>query len=287
MTIQPLGHAFQRGDRQHRLERHRHIDAFARRQNRAAPDRAASVPSHGRAGSRRHGALRRAASRRNGSKPIAAQDRWRIVAGKPPAPGLRCCQRIGRRADAELARDRALLVPGIESVGLHANGDVEIEPDLQAKSGRRDRLAALRVAGRHSIARIRRIRFRLASAPKRRLARALRILRLRAIPPAIPTTARFLNLPAQHLEAGEMRDSNGAAARCGIFRSPAFRSGVSLPTLKAGEGRTQAPAISIRPPRRSRPHRSARSRGVNSADIWSRRPRLNSGSLPRCRYRAR
>jgi len=38
-----------------------------------------------------------------------------------------------RRADAEMARYRDLLVPGIEAVGLHADGDVEIEPDLHAE----------------------------------------------------------------------------------------------------------------------------------------------------------
>ena len=32
-----------------------------------------------------------------------------------------------------MAGDRNLLVPGIEAVGLHADGDVEIEPDLHAE----------------------------------------------------------------------------------------------------------------------------------------------------------
>ena len=55
-----------------------------------------------------------------------------IEAGK--APGLAGgVERIGRRADAEMARDRDLLVPGIEAVGLHADRDVEIEPDLHAE----------------------------------------------------------------------------------------------------------------------------------------------------------
>ena len=50
------------------------------------------------------------------------------------APGLAGgVERIGRRADAEMAGDRNLLVPGIEAVGLHADGDVEIEPDLHAE----------------------------------------------------------------------------------------------------------------------------------------------------------
>ena len=55
-----------------------------------------------------------------------------VEAGQPPilAGGI---ERVGRCADAELARDRGLLVPGIEAVGLHADGDVEIEPDLHAE----------------------------------------------------------------------------------------------------------------------------------------------------------
>ena len=55
-----------------------------------------------------------------------------VEAGQPPilAGGI---ERVGRRADAEMARDRGLLVPGIEAVGLHADGDVEIEPDLHAE----------------------------------------------------------------------------------------------------------------------------------------------------------
>ena len=49
------------------------------------------------------------------------------------AAGHELVKVFGRRADAEHARDRALLVPGIEAVGLHADGDVEIEPDLHAE----------------------------------------------------------------------------------------------------------------------------------------------------------
>src|SRR3954471_16758021 len=55
-----------------------------------------------------------------------------IESGK--APGLACgVERIGRRADAEMAGDRNLLVPGVEAVGLYADRDVEIEPDLHAE----------------------------------------------------------------------------------------------------------------------------------------------------------
>ena len=67
-----------------------------------------------------------------------------IEAGK--APGLAGgVERIGRRADAEMAGDRDLLVPGVEPIGLHAHRDVEIEPDLHAELlrqiGRRAQLA--------------------------------------------------------------------------------------------------------------------------------------------------
>ena len=40
---------------------------------------------------------------------------------------------IRRRADGQMARDRRLLVPGVEPAGLHADGDIEIEPDLHAE----------------------------------------------------------------------------------------------------------------------------------------------------------
>ena len=60
-----------------------------------------------------------------------------VEAGKAPAlaGGV---ERIRRRADAEMARDRHLFVPGIEAVGLHADRDVEIKPDLHARACARD-----------------------------------------------------------------------------------------------------------------------------------------------------
>src|SRR4051794_40913371 len=55
-------------------------------------------------------------------------------------------ERIWRRADAEGTRDRGLLVPGIETVGLNADGDVEVETDLHAElSGERGACAQLAV----------------------------------------------------------------------------------------------------------------------------------------------
>ena len=55
----------------------------------------------------------------------------RIEAGEAPAlaGGV---ERIRWRTDAEMTGDRDLLVPGIETIGLHADGDVEIEPDFYA-----------------------------------------------------------------------------------------------------------------------------------------------------------
>src|SRR5262249_55054031 len=58
-----------------------------------------------------------------------------IEAGKTPALAERI-ERIGRRADAKLSRDRDLFVPGIETVGLHTDGDVQIESDLHAEAFR-------------------------------------------------------------------------------------------------------------------------------------------------------
>jgi len=59
-----------------------------------------------------------------------------VEAGKAPvlAGGI---ERVRRRANAEMTRDRSLLVPGIETAGLHADGDVEIEPDLHAEAARK------------------------------------------------------------------------------------------------------------------------------------------------------
>ena len=110
----------------------------------------------------------------------------RIEAGKAPvlAGGV---ERIRRRADAEMAGDRDLLVPGVEPVGLHADGDVEIEPDLHAEPVR-EILAATAAAGRRSIARIRRTRPRPRRGPWRKL-RAGGLVGLPPLLPAIPTTA--------------------------------------------------------------------------------------------------
>src|SRR6266851_2694485 len=48
----------------------------------------------------------------------------------------RSVQRVRRRADGEMAGNRGLLIPGIEPVGLHADGDIEVKADLHAKPDR-------------------------------------------------------------------------------------------------------------------------------------------------------
>src|SRR6266481_7490211 len=55
-----------------------------------------------------------------------------VEAGEAPvlAGGV---ERIRRRADRKMARDRRLLVPGIEAAGLHPDGDIEIEPHFHAE----------------------------------------------------------------------------------------------------------------------------------------------------------
>ena len=54
-----------------------------------------------------------------------------VEAGKAPVLAGGLADRAARRRRD--ARDRALLVPGIEAVGLHADGNVEIEADLHAE----------------------------------------------------------------------------------------------------------------------------------------------------------
>ena len=128
-----MGDAFLRGHRQQRLERHLHIDAIGgaepvrhqieplQAQHMVETD-GAGVPHRGP----QHVAIRRERLQLKSGG---------IEAGKAPAlsGGV---ERVGRRADAEMARDRRLLVPGIEAVGLHADRDVEIETDLHAELAR-------------------------------------------------------------------------------------------------------------------------------------------------------
>src|SRR6476619_3138611 len=52
-----------------------------------------------------------------------------VEARKPPvrAGGI---ERIRRRADGEMARNRRLFVPGVEAIRLHADRDIEIKAYL-------------------------------------------------------------------------------------------------------------------------------------------------------------
>ena len=176
--------ALLRGRRQQRLERHLHIDAFGggkTLRHQIEPLQAQHMVEPDRAGMAHRGA-QHFAKRREG---LLLQT-GRIETGKAPvlAGGV---ERIGRRPDAELARDRHLLVPGIETVGLHADGDVEIEPDLHAELVARDpwhaancRSAVHCTNSTNSIS--------AASAPLAQSG-ASGVIRLPPFAPAIPTTA--------------------------------------------------------------------------------------------------
>ena len=198
-----------------------------------------------------------------------------IEAGKAPAlaGGV---ERIGRRADAEMARDRDLLVPGIEAVGLHADRDVEIEPDLHAELAAPDRRRR-RAAGRRSIARIRRTRFRRRPVPAARL----RIWHrpAAAIPPAIPTTA--CRICAAAPRSRQSATATGRARR-GIDRNPAGALGFAL-ALKAAKAERSArhfrPADGDVIDDVARPQRRQR--------IAGRRHRAEIREAFRRRYRAR
>ncbi len=137
-----------------------------------------------------------------------------IEAGE--APGLAGgVERIGRRADAEMAGDRDLLVPGIEAVGLHADRDVEIEPDLHAELLRQiGGGAQLPVGGPlHEFDEL-----DFAGVLALAQGSASGIVRLPPLLPAIPTTAC-------RICAAAPRSRQSATARCrarrGICQNPA------------------------------------------------------------------
>ena len=130
ITTQAMRHAFLRGHRQQRLERHLHIDAVIGGKavrHQIKPLQAQHVIEPDRAGVAHRGP-QHLAKRLEGLH----GESGRIESGKAPVLAERV-QRVRRRADGEMAGDRRLLVPGVESVGLHADGDVEIETDLHAE----------------------------------------------------------------------------------------------------------------------------------------------------------
>ena len=128
-----MRHAFLRGRRQQRLERHLHIDAVVGGKavrHQIKPLQAQHVIEPDRAGIAHRGP-------QHLPKRLEGFDfeTGGVEAGKAPVLA-RGVERIRRRADREMAGNRDLLVPGIEPVGLHADGDVEIETDLHAELGR-------------------------------------------------------------------------------------------------------------------------------------------------------
>ena len=121
-----LIHALLRDNAEQRVERHLHIHAIPRRctrRNEIKPVETEDVIEPYRSGKTHRGAYHLAERRK-----VARFQSAGIESREPPVlPGR--VELIGRRADRQRARDSVLLVPGIESAGLHANGDIEIKSD--------------------------------------------------------------------------------------------------------------------------------------------------------------
>ena len=153
-----------------------------------------------------------------------------IEARKPPVLA-RGVERIGRRADAEMARDRFLLVPGIKAVGLHADRDVEIEPDLHTEPvGERTAGSQLPVG----IPLREFDEFDLGRIRARAQPRAFGIIRL---PPFFrPFPPRRVEFVPQHLKTGKARQQLAAlgAKTCKILFPLGARLG-----LEGGKCRPQ------------------------------------------------
>ena len=154
--------AFLRGRRQQRLERHVHIDAFGGAEpvrHQIKPLQAEHMIEPDRAGVAHRGAqhlairLERLQFEAGGIEP-----------GKAPVLP-RGIERVRRRTNRKMAGNRRLLLPRVEAVGLHADGDVEIKPDLHSEPDGKVP-ARLQLPVGASIARIRRTRFRLHRRPR-------------------------------------------------------------------------------------------------------------------------
>ena len=125
-------HAFLRGRRQQRLERHFHIDAVVggkAMRHQIEPLEAEHMIEPDRAGmahrSPQHLSIRFEGLnfQTGGVEPGEAP----VLAGG--VEGIR------RRADGEMPGNRALLLPRVEPVGLHTDGDIEIQTDLHSEPG--------------------------------------------------------------------------------------------------------------------------------------------------------
>ena len=152
------------------------------------------------------------------------------------APGLAGgVERIGRRADAEMAGDRNLLVPGVEAVGLHADRDVEIEPDLHAELLRQiGGGPQLPVGGPlHEFDELDFVGVRALAQGS-----ASGIVRL---PPLFrPFPPRLAEFVPEHLEAGKVRQQGAALGAEFVKILLAGRLGVGLESSK---GRAQRPPL--------------------------------------------
>ena len=132
-------------------------------------------------------------------KPASPQLWPSVLSGSGGAPTPSC------------ARNRDLLVPGVEAVGLHADGDVEIEADLHAEPVR-ELLAGAQLAVGDPLHEL--DEFDLAPVGAGAELRALRLVRL---PPFLrPFPPWRLEFLPHHLEAGEMRQQRAALGAEGI-----------------------------------------------------------------------
>ena len=136
-------------------------------------------------------------------------------------------QRVRRRADGEMAGNRGLLVPGIEPVGLHADGDIEIEADLHAEPGCEIPASPQLPVGRP-----------LHEFDEFDLGRIGALAQFGAfgligLPPWFrPFPPRLVEFVPQHLEAGEPRQQRLALGAKFLEILPAFRRRVGPEALE-------------------------------------------------------
>ena len=138
-----------------------------------------------------------------------------------------CVQRVRRRADGKMTRNRGLLVPGIEPVGLHTDGHIEIETDFHAKP-RRKIAARPQAAGRGPLHEFNEFDFSRIGALTQ--FGAFGCIRL---PPRFgPFPPRLVEAMPEHLEAGEPRSFRLALGTKLDEILPAFRRRVRREALE-------------------------------------------------------
>ncbi len=154
---------------QHVVERVAHIGAVRGGEVRRESRRAGRGSWRGRCGARRHGAEHRVDRLAVGLEAARRPGR-RARAGARPQSWPSRVEIIGRRADARARHDQLAVRPGRRAVRHHTDGEVEIEPDPQARLAR-PALAHREAGGRQAIA-ARHGSRRAPSAPRRRRARS-------------------------------------------------------------------------------------------------------------------